>query len=93
MSKLINNDNLNKLAKALDARHKTQLEKEKSRAETRENELQNEINKIKDSINSGGGGSENYQFHYNEETEEITISGLTISYDEESENLQIGGIN
>lgn len=93
MSKLINNDNLNKLAKALDARHKTQLEEEKLRAEARENELQNEINKIKDSINNGGNGSENYQFHYNEETEEITISGLTISYDEESENLQIGGIN
>mgnify|MGYP006361240815 CR=1 FL=1 len=93
MSKLINNDNLNKLAKALDARHKAQLEEEKLRAEARENELQNEINKIKDSINNGGGGSENYQFHYNEETEEITISGLTISYDEESENLQIGGIN
>ena len=31
MSKLINNDNLNKLAKALDARHKTQLEEEKLR--------------------------------------------------------------
>jgi uncharacterized protein YlxW (UPF0749 family) len=93
MSKLINNDNLNKLAKALDARHKAQLEEEKLRAEAREDELQNEINKIKDSINSGGSGSENYQFHYNEETEEITISGLTISYDEESENLQIGGIN
>lgn len=93
MSKLINNDNLSKLAKALDARHKAQLEEEKLRAEARENELQNEINKIKDSINNGGSGSENYQFHYNEETEEITISGLTISYDEESENLQIGGIN
>lgn len=93
MSKLINNDNLNKLAKALDARHKTQLEEEKLRAEAREQELDNKIKQLREDLNNSGGGSENYQFHYNEETEEITISGLTISYDEESENLQIGGIN
>lgn len=93
MSKLINNDNLNKLAKALDTRHKTQLEEEKLRAEARENELEAKINKLREDLNNSGGGSENYQFHYNEETEEITISGLSISYDEESENLQIGGSN
>lgn len=93
MSKLINNDNLNKLAKALDARHKTQLEEEKLRAEARENELETKINKLREDLNNSGGGSENYQFYYNEETEEITISGLSISYDEESENLQIGGSN
>ena len=93
MSKLINNDNLNKLAKALDARHKAQIEEEKLRAEAREKELDNKIKQLREDLNNSGGGSENYQFHYNEETEEITISGLTISYDEESENLQIGGIN
>ena len=93
MSKLINNDNLNKLAKALDAKNKAQVESEKLRAEAREQELDNKIQQLRNDLNNSGGGSANYQFHYNEETEEITISGLTISYDEESESLQIGGIN
>lgn len=93
MSKLINDDNLNKLAKALDARNKAQVESEKQRAEAREQELDNKIQQLRNDLNNSGGGSGNYQFHYNEETEEITISGLTISYDEESESLQIGGIN
>ncbi len=121
MSKLINNDNLNKLAKTLDARNKAQIESEKLRAEAKEQELYNKIQQLQDELeriregvnnfefpdintyeleiltredlNNVGGGSENYQCQYNEETEEITISGLSISYDEESENLQIGGSN
>lgn len=91
--KLVKNSNLNKLAKALDLRSKQQIADEKLRAETKENELETKINKLREDLNNSGGSSGNYQFHYNEETEEITISGLSISYDEESENLQIGGTN
>lgn len=91
--KLINSSNLEKLAKALNLRNKQQIADEKLRAETKENELESKINKLREDLNNSGSGSGNYQFHYDEETEEITISGLSISYDEESENLQIGGIN
>ncbi len=43
-NKLIRKDNLNKLAKALDSKHKTLVQNEKSRAEAKENELSNLIN-------------------------------------------------
>jgi ABC-type phosphate transport system auxiliary subunit len=92
--KLINNSNLQKLAKALDDRSKQQVEEEKLRAEAKENELNAKIDRLREEVNnSGGSGSGSYNFHYNEDTEEITISGILVTYDEESEGLQIGGAN
>lgn len=92
--KLINNNNLKKLAKALDTRNKQQIADEKLRAETKENELESKINQLREDFNnSSGDGSGNYQLQYNEETEEIIISGIKVTYDEETGSLQIGGTN
>lgn len=92
--KLINNNNLKKLAKALDIRNKQKIEEEKLRAETKESELESKINQLREDFNnSSGDGSGNYQLQYDESTEELTISGIKVTFDEETGNLQIGGNN
>lgn len=92
--KLINDSNLKKLAKALDIRNKQKIEEEKLRAETKENELESKINQLREDFNnSSGDGSGNYQLQYDESTEELTISGIKVTFDEETGNLQIGGNN
>ena len=92
--KLINDSNLKKLAKALDIRNKQKIEEEKLRAETKESELESKINQLREDFNnSSGDGSGNYQLHYDESTEELTISGIKVTFDEETGNLQIGGNN
>lgn len=92
--KLINDSNLKKLAKALDIRNKQKIEEEKLRAEIKENELESKINQLREDFNnSSGDGSGNYQLHYDESTEELTISGIKVTFDEETGNLQIGGNN
>ena len=92
--KLINDSNLKKLAKALDIRNKQKIEEEKLRAETKESELESKINQLREDFNnSSGDGSGNYQLQYDESTEELTISGIKVTFDEETGNLQIGGNN
>lgn len=92
--KLINDSNLKKLAKALDIRNKQKIEEEKLRAETKENELESKINQLREDFNnSNGNDNGNYQLQYDESTEELTISGIKVTFDEETGNLQIGGNN
>lgn len=92
--KLINDSNLKKLAKALDIRNKQKIEEEKLRAETKESELESKINQLREDFNnSSGDGSGNYQLQYDESTEELIISGIKVTFDEETGNLQIGGNN
>lgn len=92
--KLINDNNLKKLAKALDTRNKQKIEEEKLRAETKENELESKINQLREDFNnSSGDGSGNYQLQYDESAEELTISGIKVTFNEETGNLQIGGNN
>ena len=85
-NKLIRDDNLNKLAKALDSRHKTLVQNEKSRAEAKENELN-------DLINTKADKTEIFSGNYNDLTNKPNIPSVNGLATEEYVDDAITGLN
>lgn len=104
MSKLINSSLLKKLAKALDARSKAQIETEKLRAEAKEQELNNQIQQLQEELERIREGANNFEFPEltTYELEILTKEDLDnigtdngnyqCQYDEETEEITISGL-